>query len=90
MYIKVVPDELFWNNVRKCATRGFFAFLIPSQSIIVITLILKASENLADYALSFALRGFSLTTAVGMFVFCGTLAYLEEKEKRSKDYEEDG
>lgn len=36
-YVKVVPDELFWANVRICATRGFFIFLIASNFIIITT-----------------------------------------------------
>jgi hypothetical protein len=84
-YIKVVPDELFWANVRICATRGFFIFLIPSHFIIVITLLLAASENLYSYAPTFAIGGFALTLAASDFVFCASLGRLEAKERRSKD-----
>jgi len=88
-YIKVVPDELFWANVRICATRGFFIFLIPSQLIAVITLLLVASDNLNSYALPFAVGGFSLMSGVSMIVFAGTLGYLEAKEQQGKGGEID-
>ncbi|MDR2906477.1 MAG: DUF3796 domain-containing protein [Bacteroidales bacterium] len=89
-YIKVVPDELFWTNVRKCATYGFFTFLIPACLIIVTTLMLQENENLFDYASTFALVGFALTMSASLGVFCATLEYLEKREKRSKeDGEED-
>lgn len=89
-YIKTVPDELFWINVRICATRSFFVFIISAKLIVVTTLILAASDNLHDYASRFAVFAFSLTTGVSDFVFLANLGYLEEKEKRSKDDEENG
>lgn len=88
-YIKVVPDELFWANVRVCATRGFFIFLIPSQIIMVATLILAANETLYPYASPLAIGGFALVLGIGIIVFSGNLEYLEAKEKLSKDDEKD-
>jgi len=87
-YIKTVPDELFWANVRICATRGFFIFLIPAHFIIVITLLLMTSDNFGSYAPAFAIGGFALTMAASDFVFCANLGHLEAKERRSID--EDG
>ena len=84
-YIKTVPDELFWANVRTCATRGFFVFLIPSQLIIVITLLFQLSENFYSYAHAFAIGGFALTMAASDFIFCVSLGRLEAKEMHSKD-----
>jgi len=84
-YIKTVPDELFWANVRTCATRGFFVFLIPSHIIIVITLLLRSSENLYSYTPAFAIGGFALTMAAADFIFCASLSRLEAKERRSID-----
>ena len=89
-YIKVVPDELFWDNIRTCATRGFFVFLVPSQFIVVITLLMAVSDSLYSYATRVATGGFSLTLGVSVIVFSGTLDYLELKEKRSRDNEDDG
>jgi len=88
-YIKVIPDELFWTNVRICATRGFFVFLIPSHFVVAITLLLLINHNLSSYALSFAIGGFSLILGASIIVFSATLGYLEAKEKRNKDDEDD-
>ena len=88
-YIRVVPDELFWINVRISATRGFFIFLILSNIIIITTLVLAANENLHSHASSFALGGFSLMLSVGTVVFIASLVYLEAKEQQGKDNETD-
>jgi hypothetical protein len=84
-YIKVVPDELFRANVRICATRGFFIYLVPSYLITLVAVLMKESDQLHSYALQFATSGFALISSVGLFVFLGTLMYLEAKEKRGKD-----
>ena len=84
-YVKTVPDELFWANVRTCATRGFFVFLVPSQLIIVITLLLQSSDSFYRYSPAFAIGGFALTMAVSDFIFCVSLSRLETKERHSKD-----
>jgi len=84
-YIKIVPDELFWANVRTCATRGFFVFFIPSQLIIVITVLLQSSDTFYSHAPVFAIGGFALTMAVSDFIFCISLSRLEAKERHSKD-----
>lgn len=89
-YIKTVPDELFWANVRVCATRSFFVFIILTKLIVVTTLLLAASDSLYAYALRFAVFAFSLTAAVSDFVFIANLGYLESREKRSQYDEEDG
>jgi len=87
-YINTIPDELFWSNVRICATRGFFIFLIPAHFIVVITLLLSASDSFYSFAPSFAIGGFALTMAVSDFVFCANLSYIEAKERRSRDNED--
>ena len=89
-YITTVPDELFWANVRICATRSFFIFLVPSHFIIVIMLLLAASDNYYSYAPAFSIGGFALTLAISDFIFCVTLARLEAKERSSREYEDDG
>ncbi|MCL2204161.1 MAG: DUF3796 domain-containing protein [Defluviitaleaceae bacterium] len=88
-YIKTVPDELFWENVRICATRSFFIFLIPSHFILVIALLLAASDNFYSYAPTFAIGGFALVVGVCDFIFCASLSRLEAKERQSKDDEDD-
>ena len=84
-YIRTVPDELFWANVRISAARGFFVFFIPSNFILVASLLLQSSENLYSHAPVVAIGGFSLTWAASIFVFVGSLGLLEAKELRSKD-----
>jgi preprotein translocase subunit SecG len=85
VYEKIIPDELFWANVRVSATRGFFTFLIPSCVIVVATVLLQKSEMSPVYSFLIFQIGFSLAMAASLFMFCVTLEYLERKEKRSKD-----
>lgn len=84
-YIKTVPDELFWSNVRICAARSFFIFFIPAQFIVVITFLLVASENLYSHAPAFAIGGFALIMGASDFFFCANLGYLEARERRNKE-----
>ncbi|MCL2189654.1 MAG: DUF3796 domain-containing protein [Defluviitaleaceae bacterium] len=88
-YIKTVPDELFWQNVRICATRSFFIFLVPSHIILVIALLLAADDNFYRYASAFAIGGFALTLGVCDFIFCASLSRLEAKERQSINDEDD-
>jgi len=83
-YNKVVPDELFWNNVRTCATRGFFIFLIMS-SILLASTVLMIANDLDTYAITLIRRGFGVMVAVCIFVFSAGLAYIEWKEKPDGD-----
>ena len=88
-YIKTVPDELFWANVRTSGARGFFVFLVPTCLIIVAAHLLLVSENQYSYAPELLIGGLSLTTGVSIIVFAGSLGSLETKEKRSKSDEAD-
>ena len=84
-YIKTVPDELFWSNVRVSATRGFFVFFVATCLILTIALLLQSSETLYSHAPAVAIGGFSLTWSVCIFVFLISLWIQEAKEMRSKD-----
>ena len=88
-HIKTVPDELFWDNVRVSATRGYFTFLVPLSVIVVSAHLLFESENLYSYAPALLIGGFSLAMGVSIIVFAGNLGILEAEESRSKDDEED-
>jgi hypothetical protein len=79
-YLKVVPDELFWSNVRTCATRSFFVFLVSSSVLLVGSLLLAANEyyELANMIIT---GGFGIILSVCVFTFVGGLVYLERKEK---------
>ena len=82
-YIKVVPDELFWNNVRICATRSFFIFFVFSNCLIVTSLLLVMSDN--TFAAKFIITGFAFIMVLCELVFLLNLEYLERKERSSKD-----
>lgn len=84
-YIKTVPDELFWANVRMCATHAFFIFIIAGNFIVVTSLLLLANDNFYRYGPIVMIGGFALTMAISDFVFIANLAYLEKKEMKSKD-----
>ncbi len=82
-YIRVVPDELFWNNVRICATRSFFIFFILSNCMVAASLLLAMSDN--TFATKFIITGFALIMVLCEFVFLINLEYLERKERSGKD-----
>ncbi|MCL2362556.1 MAG: DUF3796 domain-containing protein [Defluviitaleaceae bacterium] len=83
-YIRTEPDELFWANIRACATRGFFIFLIAGTFIIVVSGLLMQTDWYI-HAPVFTIAGFALTYAVSVFVFFSNLGYREIKENLSKD-----
>jgi hypothetical protein len=83
-YSKVVPDELFWSNVRTCATCCFFIFLVSSSILLVSTLLLAAND-FYNYANMLIVGGFGVILAVCMFIFCAGLGYLGWKERAVKD-----
>lgn len=82
-YIKVVPDELFWNNVRVCATRGFFIFFVSSNCLVVASLLLAMNDN--AFAARFIITGFALIMVLCELVFLLNLEYLERKERSDRD-----
>ena len=82
-YIRVVPDELFWNNVRACATRGFFIFYVLSNCLVVISLLL--SVNSSAFAAKFIITGFALVMVLCELMFLLNLEYLERKERKCID-----
>ena len=88
IYIKVVPDELFWANVRVSATRGFFVYTAASK-IIIVTAILLAVNNMRDLAISFAVGAFAMTLVFGDLAFLISMIYFDAKEKRSLEDDED-
>ncbi len=82
-YIRVVPDELFWNNVRVCATRGFFIFFVLSNCLVVTSLLLAMSNN--AFAVKFIITGFTLVMVLCELMFLLNLEYLERKERSGRD-----
>ncbi len=82
-YIKVVPDELFWNNVRVCATRAFFAFFVLSNCLVVVSLLLAGQDF--SFVPRFTIAVFALVMVVCELVFLLGLEYLERKERCQRD-----
>ncbi len=82
-YIRVTPDELFWNNVRVCATRAFFTFFVLSNCLVVVSLLLAGHD--LSFVPGFTIAGFALVTVVCELMFLLGLEYLERKERCQKD-----
>lgn len=82
-YIRVVPDELFWDNVRVCATRGFFVFFVLSNCLVVASLLFAMSDN--AFASPFIIIGFTLVMILCELMFLLNLEYLERKERGARD-----
>lgn len=78
-YIKVVPDELFWINVRQSATIAFFIMLVLSSLVIVLGLTLF--QSYPSISAGVMLAGLAISQAICEGVFLLTLSYLEKKEK---------
>lgn len=73
-YFKVVPDELFKENVRKAATPSFFVSITVSALVSGYISLIK-SNSFQDIAL-----GLAINFALPVFVFTAILVYLEIRE----------
>lgn len=73
-YFKVIPDELFKENVRKSASPSFFV------SIIISALIAGYSALTKSISAQYLVTGLAINFAIPIFVFTGILVYLELKE----------
>lgn len=82
-YIRIVPDELFWINVRVCATRGFFIFFVLSNCLVVTSLLVAMRYN--AFAVRLIITGFALIMILCELVFLLNLEYLERKERSGRD-----
>nr|WP_315989412.1 DUF3796 domain-containing protein [Desulforamulus aquiferis] len=77
-YFKVIPDELFKENVRKAASPSFFLGITIS-ALISVYIALMDNPNFQDVASSLAI-GLAMNFALPIFVFTGILLYLETRE----------
>lgn len=77
-YFKVIPDELFKENVRKAATPSFFVSITITALISGYIALLK-NANVQDIASGLA-TGLAINFAIPIFVFTGILVYLEIHE----------
>lgn len=77
-YFKVIPDELFKENVRKAATPSFFISITVTALISGYIALLK-NATVQDVASGLAI-GLAINFALPIFVFTGILVYLEIHE----------
>ncbi|MCC5911365.1 MAG: DUF3796 domain-containing protein [Clostridiaceae bacterium] len=77
-YFKVIPDELFKENVRKAATPSFFISIVLNALISGYIAILKNASP-QDLATSLSI-GLAINFALPIFVFTGILVYREIAE----------
>ncbi|ADY55447.1 hypothetical protein Sgly_1122 [Syntrophobotulus glycolicus DSM 8271] len=79
-YINVIPDELFWENVKNSA---FYAFVV--QTIIsVIALTISTIITDTNLIVGVLIGGLSLNYGIGIFIFALSLSYYEHREKKGK------
>jgi len=79
-FANVIPDELFWENVKRSALRAFFAQLAVSSTA------LATGSILSDFNLSAGVMviGLSLTYAIGILVFAFSIMHYEYMEKKGQ------
>jgi len=77
-YFKVIPDELFKENVRKAATPSFFVSITTTALIGGYIALLK-NASVQNVLSGFAI-GLAINFALPIFVFTGILVYLEIHE----------
>ena len=84
-YAKVIPDELFWANVRYAATRAFFALTASSSILICGALLVTQYHN--RLGIGILLGGMCFLHAVCEGIFLLTMSALERGERQGKAYE---
>ncbi|MCL2579202.1 MAG: DUF3796 domain-containing protein [Oscillospiraceae bacterium] len=77
-YANVVPDELFWENVKRAALRAFIVQMVVSSIAVAVGPVMPED----DLALTITLGGLALAYSFGIMVFALGLAYYEHKEKK--------
>ncbi|HLV08960.1 MAG TPA: DUF3796 domain-containing protein [Halanaerobiales bacterium] len=73
-YFKVIPDELFKENVRRAASPSFFI------SISISALIAGYGALINSISTQYLAAGLAINFAVPIFVFTGILVYSEIRE----------
>lgn len=74
-YFRVIPDELFKENVRKAAAPGFFVSIATSTIFTGYSITLQGDS--AEEIASTLATGLALNFALPIFVFTGILLYCE-------------
>ena len=76
-YRNVIPDELFWENVKRSAFRAFIMQILISSAALAIGSIMTD----ANLATGVMVAGLSFTYAIGIVVFAWSLSHYERKER---------
>lgn len=79
-YLKVIPDELFWENIKKSALHAF----IVQTFISVIALTIASVLTNTKLVVGVLIGGLSLNYGIGIIVFAFNIAYYEHREKKGK------
>ena len=79
-YARVVPDELFWENVKRAGLAGFLTEMTLSTVVIAFGIVMQGWG--AGNAASFLIAGLALSLAVSELLFLLVLSYREYKEKK--------
>lgn len=82
-YFKVVPDELFKENIRRAATPSFFVS-ITTTTIISGYIALLKNSSVQDIIDGLAI-GLAINFTLPIFVFTGILVYLEISESGGEE-----
>lgn len=78
-YANVIPDELFWDNVKKSALHAFIVQTIISTIIIAAGSFFAADLNLF---VGIMIGGLCFNYGIGILIFALNLAYYENREKK--------
>ncbi len=78
IYARVVPDELFWSNVRRSASVGFFLFSVPAAILVALCVALSAVLPEVSKIL---ILGMVIIQTVSELAFLVCLHVLEVREK---------
>lgn len=79
-YARIVPDELFWENVKQAGLVGFLTEMTLSSTVIACGLVMQ-DWGVGNPA-SFLIGGLAITLTISELLFLLVLSYREYKEKR--------
>ena len=75
-YFFVIPDELFWQNLRRAAAPAFFTGTAVQAATVAVTAFTKDHAQL--------ITGLSLSFSISIAVFIILIVIAEFKEQRSR------
>ena len=79
-YAKVIPDELFRENVKRSALRAF----IVQTVISVIALSVASILTDTTFIVGVLIAGLSLNYGIGIIIFALNIAFYERREQKGK------